>query len=122
MLTGQDSTAEMSQSQVACLIGFSLLAILTFMVSDKVLSPQFIIWCYPFIPLITGRFRRLSWLLFIAIGLLSFLIYPIGYQSLLDGDARMVAVLLARNAALLGLTLTVGLSAWEKEPILLAKY
>lgn len=109
---------DLNRAQTACLIGFSLLAMLAFMLSSKVLSPQFIIWLAPLIPLVTGRFSRLSWLLFIAAGLMSYLIFPTGYQTLEDGDARMIAILLARNAALFGLALAVARSACDREDYL----
>ncbi len=94
----------------ASLISFSLLAILAFMLLGKVLSPQFIIWLLPFMPLLTGPHRRLSWLLFIVIGLLSYLIYPTGYQTLEERNVRMIALLVARNAALVGLAAAVARS------------
>ena len=109
-LAQHGATEDITQAEIACLIAFSMLAVLAFMLSDKVLSPQFIIWLYPFITLITGRFRRLSWLLFIAIGLMSYLIFPTGYLNLEEGDGRMIAILLARNAALFGLALAIARS------------
>jgi len=117
MLAQHSATNDMPPAHASCLTGFSLLALLAFMLSYKVLSPQFIIWCYPLIPLVTGRFSRLSWLLFIATGLLTFFIYPTGYQGLKEGNIRMIAILLARNAALVGLAFTVacsGISSYKR--------
>ena len=111
-----DKEGILSESYV---VSFSLLAMLVFILSNKVLSPQFIIWLCPFIPLVTGRFSRLCWLLFIAIGLMSYLIFPTGYETLKEGDARMIAILLARNAALFGLVIALANSArppGEKAP------
>jgi uncharacterized membrane protein len=117
------SPKEVSNNETASLISFTLLAILAFILSNKVLSPQFIIWLAPLIPLVTGRASRLSWLLFIAIGLMSYLIFPTGYLTLEEGDIRMIILLLARNAALIMLAFTVvsGFDSGTKQPLSLQR-
>lgn len=107
MTTDYKSTDSASSPSLSCITSWSLLTVLVFILSNKVLSPQFIIWILPFIPLITGSVNRLSWLLFIVAGLLSYLIFPTGYLNLEQGDIWIVSALLARNAALFGLAIAV---------------
>jgi uncharacterized membrane protein len=97
----------LNEPRSASLTGFTALAVLAFILTNKVLSPQFLIWLAPLIPLVTGRNSRLAWLLFIAAGLMSYLIFPTGYLTLEEGDIRMIILLLARNAALILLAFTV---------------
>ena len=71
------------RSDYSHLINYSLLAILAFMVTSKVLSPQFVIWIYPLIPLIAGHWRVFCWVLFILIGVMTSYMYPDHYGELL---------------------------------------
>ncbi|MGI2336365.1 MAG: glycosyltransferase 87 family protein [Dehalogenimonas sp.] len=84
------------------LVAFTAAAITVFMIFNKVLSPQFIIWLYPLIPLLR-RGNPLSWILFVAIGFMTAYVYPLHYIELQDGEAVVTWVLLARNVLLLGL-------------------
>ena len=83
------------------IIHYSLLAILAFMVTNKVFSPQFIIWLYPLIPLVAGRWRRTSWLMFIMIGLMTYFIYPTAYGGLIQYHPIVISILFLRNVSLI---------------------
>lgn len=76
--------------------------LLTFVVTNKVFSTQYLIWILPFAPLL----RRSQVALFIAISVLSTLIYPHLYGRLLNLQGLAILVLNLRNL------LTVGLLGW----------
>ncbi len=115
-LARREAGSALAEGEAACLVKFTLLAVLAFMLSDKVFSPQFLIWLLPLLPLLTGPGRRLSWLLFVAAGLLTYLIFPTGYLSLEQGDVRMILILCVRNLALLGLACVMLRSGNEVSP------
>ncbi len=82
------------------LVNYALLATLAFMLTSKVLSPQFLIWLYPLIPLTVGRWRQACWPLFLPTGLLTQYIFPSHYPELIRGDPKLIDVLLWRNLLL----------------------
>jgi hypothetical protein len=85
------------------IVTYSLIVILAFMLTSKVLSPQFIIWLYPLIPLIAWRWRRISWLMFILIGLMTYFVYPVAYGGIIEGDPipLVIIILFLRNVLLI---------------------
>lgn len=85
------------------IIQYSLGATAFFIVTCKVFSPQFIIWLYPLVPLVCGRWRILSWLLYLVIGVLTFYIFPTHYYDLIAFDATVIYITVVRNVLLLGL-------------------
>jgi hypothetical protein len=82
-------------------MNYSLLAMLAFIITNKVLSPQFIIWLYPLIPLVIGRWRCTSWLMFILIGLMTYFIYPVAYGGIINGHLLVISILFLRNVSLI---------------------
>ena len=92
---------ETERSAHSRLISYFLLAILAFMVTSKVLSPQYIIWIYPLIPLIAGQWRIVYWMLFILIGAITYYIYPDHYDELLVREPRLIYILTMRNILLI---------------------
>jgi hypothetical protein len=79
-------------------------AVLTFVVTGKVLSAQFLIWLFPFVAALGGalgpRVRRIFLLCCVA----TTLIYPVGMMGLiLESYAAGVLLLNFRNAMLVGL-------------------
>ncbi len=92
-------------------------AVLAFMVTGKVLSPQFLIWLIPFVTVLGGRTgRRARWIYLLAC-IATTVIYPlIGLRLILDDNSLGGMILLNyRNALLLGL-LFVLLLGKESEP------
>ncbi|MDD5095100.1 MAG: glycosyltransferase 87 family protein [Dehalococcoidia bacterium] len=81
---------------------YATLAIVAFMLANKVFSPQYIIWLYPLIPVIVLRSRFLLWAAFISIGVLTQYIYPDHYLDLIAIKTEPVYVLALRNALLVG--------------------
>lgn len=83
-----------------------LLAILVFMISSKVLSPQFMVWLYPMVPLVTGYWRHLSWIVFVPAGLLTNYVFPGHYWELfLSLERKAIRALFIRNMLLIALAI-----------------
>jgi uncharacterized membrane protein len=97
------------------LVRYAAASVTAFVVFDKVLSPQFMIWLVPLVPLVRGR-RGLaaSALLGVAL-LLTQLWFPIRYWELVQGlEAFPSWLVLARDLVLLALLAT--LLVREREP------
>jgi hypothetical protein len=86
------------------------LVLLAGLVTSKVLSPQYLIWVLPLLPLNVRPWRWRIWTTFAAIGVLSYYIYPLHYDDLLARQPVGVIALAARNLALVALTLMVAAS------------
>ena len=98
----QQTLSPINQPDTARIVNYSLIAILAFMLTSKVLSPQFIIWLYPLIPLVAGRWRRISWLMFIVIGLMTYFIYPVAYGGIIiKSHPLVIGMLVLRNVSLI---------------------
>jgi len=99
----QQTLSPINQPDTARIVNYSIIAILAFMLTSKVLSPQFIIWLYPLIPLIAWRWRLISWLMFIMIGLMTYFIYPVAYGGIIEGDPipLVIGMLVLRNLSLI---------------------
>ncbi|MBI2830217.1 MAG: hypothetical protein HYX81_03565 [Chloroflexi bacterium] len=101
----QKATAgqETSHLGLTSMINSSFLAILAFLITGKVLSPQFIIWLFPLVPVVTGRARCWTWGAFIPIALMTYYIFPTHYLQLVDLNQTVVSILILRNALLVAL-------------------
>lgn len=83
------------------LLRYSAAAVCAFVVCSKVLSPQYLIWLIPLVPLVR---RRRAWLFFAAALVLTQLWFPHRYLDLAYGfDARASWLVLARDLALVAL-------------------
>jgi uncharacterized membrane protein len=101
---------EVRSAQVAgatSLINFFFMAVLVFVLSYKVFSPQFIIWFFPLVPLLTTRWGNLPWLIFVMAGLMTAFVYPKDYGGLEYGEMLAIGMLVLRNAALIVLAVLV---------------
>jgi len=87
----------------AALINYALIAVLVFMLTGNILSPQFIIWILPLVPLVNHRWRRVPWFMFLLAGILTYYLYPWHYNSFKRADAPMIYILLLRNMLLIAL-------------------
>jgi Glycosyltransferase family 87 len=97
------------------LVRSSAAAVCAFVAFGKVLSPQFLIWLIPVVPLVRGR--RGSWasLLLLAALVLTQIWFPFRYFRLaLDFESGLSWVLLARDLALVVLAL---LLAWPSHAL-----
>jgi uncharacterized membrane protein len=95
------------------LIVYAFAALLAFIVTNKVFSPQYIIWLLPFAPLL--RLRQAIALLVICA--LTITLFPFSYNYLLDMNLLPVLLLNARNllavALLFWLLLDRAPAAWR---------
>ncbi|HEX2914966.1 MAG TPA: glycosyltransferase 87 family protein [Chloroflexia bacterium] len=73
------------------------IGILWFIISNKVLSPQYLIWLFPFVPFWKG----LKQPLFLMAVILSFIPFPLLYNGFLKLDWLPVSLNMLRNLALL---------------------
>ena len=101
--------SSITRPDIANITNYSFLVILAFIFTNKVFSPQFIIWLYPLVPLITGQWRHASWVVFLLVGVLTYYIFPFPehYGELIQGNFKMIAVLLSRNILLIALACLV---------------
>lgn len=83
----------------SCLIGYAVAALLAFLVTNKVLSPQYLVWLLALVPVMSGVSVPL---LVITAAALTVLIFPMLYVGLIGLDPGAVLLLNLRNAALVG--------------------
>ncbi len=83
------------------LLNYSLITLAGFLLTSKIFSPQFIIWLYPLVPLISGPWRFVSWAVFFLASGLTYYIYPEHYGELLVRQSKLVYTLVARNCLIL---------------------
>jgi uncharacterized membrane protein len=88
----------------------SALILVASMAASKVLSPQYLIWVMPMIPLVTRPYRLVVWGLFAGIGMLTYFMYPHHYDELLAGRTSAVFGMGLRNALLVVLAGVLALS------------
>lgn len=74
----------------------------------RVLSPQFVLWVLPFVPLVAGRSGRIATALLVAAFLVTHAWFPQLYREFVNGqDPQATIVLLTRNAILVALVATL---------------
>jgi hypothetical protein len=83
----------------------ALLVVAVTLIASKVLSPQYIIWLIPFLIFATGRWRYAIRAAFIAVGIITYYIFPWRYLKLIALEPGEVGVLLIRNILLIILAL-----------------
>jgi len=110
------------------LITFAAIALMLFLLTNKVFSPQYMLWLYPMVAIVGGRHRALVCIVFAAIAFLTQEIYPYdypggigkwvgdhvfptGYLDLVGKETYAVYIVAARNAVLAGLAAVLCLSA-----------
>lgn len=101
------------KSQILEMGTYSLLVIAVILITSKVLSPQYLIWLFPLLPLLFGKQRYNIWAVFVVIGVLTYFIFPLHYLELIALKTEIVAVLLVRNIFLVLLTVLVGISLYR---------
>lgn len=84
-------------------IRYCAAAILAFVATSKILSPQFLLWPAPFIALLGGPAGRKARPLFLLACVLTTLVFPCLYFRLLEFELLPVFLLNARNLLLLAL-------------------
>jgi uncharacterized membrane protein len=95
-------------------VNFSFLAVLGFLLTNSVFSPQFLIWLVPLAALVNrpARYVAFAWLA-VAFSA-SYYFFPVHYNEFMAEGRVEIFVLLARNSALLLLALVFAL--WQPRP------
>ena len=93
------------------LLRYTAASICVFVAFDKVLSPQYLIWLVPVVPLVAGLRGRLATIVLAAIFGLTFAYFPARYYDFVHHDHGLAAVVFARDLALVGLALLLSLPA-----------
>jgi glycosyl transferase family 87 len=92
------------QSGMADGLRFSAAAVLAFIVFGKVLSPQYMIWLFPFMAVLGGRTGSVARQIFLMVCVTTAMIYPgPGFSMVLDHQAGAMLLLNLRNGLLLWL-------------------
>ena len=99
------------KSQFTRLGAYCLVVILVLLITSKIFSPQYIIWLLPAVVLVLNRWKATVTLLFITIGVLTYLIFPLYYVDLLYLKPLAVVLLFVRDLFLviLGILTVVSL-------------
>lgn len=106
-------------------VSYALLGLLVITVTNKVLSPQYLLWLAPLVPLISRRMR--GWLLYqwsffvccaLTTALYPYLLHSDVVRTLANGQFatpthRAIVILLSRNLLLLGLTVSLAWHLWK---------
>jgi hypothetical protein len=83
---------------------FSAAAVLAFIVFGKVLSPQYMIWLFPFVAVLDGLTGSIARKIFLLGCVITLLLYPgPGFGMLLKHRAGAILLLNLRNALLIWL-------------------
>jgi uncharacterized membrane protein len=92
------------------LLRYSTAAVAAFVVFGKVLSPQFLVWLVPLVPLLRGRTAIAAQVLFAATVVLTQIWFPNRYLDLLTLDPGLSWLVVARDVLLVAL---VGALVWS---------
>lgn len=84
-------------------------ALLAFIITNKVFSPQYLVWLFPFVPFLSRRQIGL----FAAICVATVIIFPFQYQAMLALDLWAVLLLNLRNAATIVLCVWILAATWR---------
>ena len=96
------------------LVRYSAASVTAFVAFDKVLSPQFLIWLIPLVPLVRGRRGLAASTVLGLVLLLTQLWFPIRYwQLVLDFDSGLWFLVLLRDLLLVAL---LALLVWPAKP------
>ncbi|HSC72953.1 MAG TPA: glycosyltransferase 87 family protein [Gaiellaceae bacterium] len=102
----------------AAFVRASAAAVCAFVAFGKVLSPQFLIWLIPIVPLVRGRRGLWASVLLLAALVLTQIWFPFRYFRLaLDFEPGLSWVLLARDLALVALVLLLLPHRWRRADV-----
>lgn len=91
------------------------LIIVMLLLTSRLLSPQFIVWVFPFAAPLVVRSKAVGWTLASVVMLT--LVELTKYELVVFGNTTLVVVLLARNAALICLAVALWRAAFTAKPL-----
>jgi len=94
-------SANPNPEEKTALVNFTATAVLAFIIAGKILSPQFLLWLLPVVPLVTGRGREVTWLVFLAACFATYFVFPVHYLELIPSPQSLVSIVLVLRNALL---------------------
>jgi hypothetical protein len=94
------------------LVRYIAIAILTFMLFNKVFSAQYMAWICPFIPLLNIRYNNLMVILLLIAGALSIYIFPFNYLEFESFENLPVFIMAQRNLLLI-IVFTIIVMGWK---------
>ena len=97
---------QLGEAQSETVVAYLAATLLVLLLTNKVFSPQYLVWMLPF----GALFRRPQAYLLLVICVLTILVFPLNYQALLKMQPLLVLILNARNLllALLAVWLLAG--------------
>ncbi len=98
------------QINIMTLGTYSFLIILIVLITSKILSPQYLIWLVPLLPLVVGKWRYAVWVMFPIAGALTYVLFPHIYRQLINFTTTAIIVLAIRNLLLILMALVTVLS------------
>jgi Gpi18-like mannosyltransferase len=104
---------EPGKSRISELGTHSLLVIAVILFTSKVLSPQYLIWLFPLLPVLAGRQRYAIWAVFIVIGALTYYVFPLHYVGLIYHNTGPIIVLLVRDMLVIALAVLAAISLYR---------
>ncbi len=100
---------EMTPAGTELFLRYGTLAVAIFLTTGKVLSPQYLIWLLPLLPVARGRCHTAQWLIFAAAGFTTQFIFPYNYINFETFNPPYVLVMAIRNALLIVLAVMLAL-------------
>ena len=97
----EPNCAMLNAADSASVIHYAVAVITVFIITNKVFSPQFVLWLCPLIPLVCGRWHKVVWVVFLLVACLTWYVYPLNYFALADGQQVVVNALILRNVLLI---------------------
>jgi uncharacterized membrane protein len=104
----------LSRPAAITLIQYTTLAVIVFMVTNKVFSAQYMVWLCPLLPLVIGEKRYLVAGLFLVAAVFTQYVYPYDYGGFERGQALPVFALFFRNLLLIAAAFLIALHNKEK--------
>jgi len=98
------------------LIIYAAMAVIVFMLANKVFSPQYLIWLCPLLPLAVGRWYTPTWIAFIIAAAVTQYIFPYHYIELELFQTGPVYLMLIRNLLIFLILLMLLLSSGVVKP------
>jgi uncharacterized membrane protein len=95
------------KSQSTRIGAYALLVLCIVLISGKVLSPQYLIWLIPLIPLVLHHGKLIILAFFILISIVTYYLFPQAYLDLIDLKTIPIIFLFIRNLLLIALAIVI---------------